>query len=183
MIHKLPKELQMTRRQLAIDGFVKVGIPGDCNSGVVTEWCWAKRLSKSYARLITCCMSQNGVGYGDVVEFREWPKQSHPLSKQFLWVVSRGSEQVMIAYASRSDAASASQKAQKRLKSRCRDVQRFLETARGEGLVLAWECMHAGFLCIALPVGTTDDEADRLLGDCPHLVEVGEMCRAWFPGS
>jgi hypothetical protein len=170
MNHKRLKELQEIYRRAERDGMVKVGIPADPSSGIAMEWCWAKRLSSSYARLANFCVCGGGINFGDVVEFSEQPEPDVIL-KEFVRVVSRGSEQAMVAYATRDEVADASESMREQIRQRHREILQYLDDFRRTGAVLAWEGTEPGLLCIALPVGTTEEEVDRLLSCCPHLVD------------
>jgi hypothetical protein len=169
MNRKLINELQASYRQAERDGMVKVAIPG----GPLVEFCWAKRLSNHFARLANCCVCGGDVNHGDVVEFRE-QAEPHPIHKEFVRVVSRGSRQWAVVYATPSEAASSSARVHQRLKKRRGDVSQFLKKARSDGAVLAWEGVELGVLCVALPVSTSDEDAERLLHACPHLIEADE---------
>ena len=163
-------DLQAIYREAERDGMVKVGIPCHPSTGITLEWCWATRLSDSHARLDNCCLFQDDVAFGDVIEFRE-QAEPHAIRKEFVRVVSRGSEQVLVAYATLDEAADTSEFKREQLKERLQQIDRFLENACGGIAALAWEAPEPGFLCIALPVGTTAEEAERLLAPCPHFLD------------
>ena len=170
MSHELPDDLLQIYRQAKCDGMVKIGIPTHPSTGLKVELCWAKRLSPSYARIDHVSIIQAGVGFGDVVEFRE-RAQPHAVLKEFVRVVSCGSEPLVVAYATRKEAAISSKSMRAQLRKRRCDIDRFLENPRGGRAALAWVGAEPGVLCIALPVGTTEEEAERLLASCPHLVD------------
>lgn len=149
---------------------VKVGIPPDPTIGIKVEWCWAKRLSASYARLDNVCLCQESIGFGDVVEFCE-QAEPHAILKKFVRVVSRGSKQVVVTYATANEAFSCSKSKRAQLQKRRRKIDRFLENDSGGIAALAWAGGIPGVLYIALPVGTTEEEIAQFLSSCPHLVD------------
>jgi hypothetical protein len=98
MNRKLINELQAIYRQAERDGMAKLAIPSDSSDNSIIEFCWAKRLSNRVARLANCWVCGAGVNYGDVVEFRELP-ELHPIHKEFVRIVSEGSCQCVVLYA------------------------------------------------------------------------------------
>lgn len=90
------ESMREVHRQALADGMVKVGIPMDGEGGG-SEWCFAKRLSASHARLDNVPVFCDGVHYGDVVEFRE-QDPPHELFKDFVRVVTQGSGTLVLPF-------------------------------------------------------------------------------------
>ena len=139
-------DMQETYRQAECDGMVKVGIPCHPSTGITLERCWAKRLSASYARLDNVCLFQDGVGFGDVVEFRE-QAEPHAILKEFVRVISRGSIQTLVVYATRAEAADDSDGMRQELSDRRKDIHGFLEALFVRAATLVWEHVKPGVLC------------------------------------
>ncbi len=165
MNRKLTNELQAIYRQAERDGMVKVAIPGDS----IVEFFWAKRLSNHFARLANCCVCGADVNYGDIVEFHE-QAEPHPIHKEFVRVVSRGSWQSVVAYATPEERERLDSAAKARLRRQWRAITNFFQSLPDDEQPLAWESLEMGVLCVAVPLSFTEAEVDRLLGACPHLL-------------
>jgi hypothetical protein len=165
MNQKLINELMAIYRQAERDGMVKVAIPG----GTVVEFRWAKRLSNHFSRLANCCVCGADVNYGDVVEFRELP-EPHPNHKDFVRVVSKGSWQCVVSYATPEERERLDSAAKARLRRRWRAITKYFQSLSDDEQPLVWEGLEMGVLCVAVPLSLTEAEVDGLLGACPHLV-------------
>jgi ribosomal protein S17 len=83
------EELKRVHRQAVADGMVKVGLPVK-GRNVSVEWCFAHRLSRTFARIANIPVHADNVHYGDVVEYRE-QRPRHQLLKEFVGVRTQGS--------------------------------------------------------------------------------------------
>jgi hypothetical protein len=140
--------VQEINRQAVADGMVKVGLPMSGFDG--REWCFAYRLSAIHARLNNVPVYSDGIGYGDVVEFRE-QDPPHELLKEFVRIVTRGSRTVVLSYCKEGTSEDA-----------CR---RLFQQARERLLALpedirpkAIEAPAIGWVALALPLGLSPSE-------------------------
>ena len=69
---------------------VKIGIPMELPSGGI-EWCFAKPVSATHARIDNIPVCCSHVNYADIVEFAE-QESPHVLFKTFVQVKTQGSE-------------------------------------------------------------------------------------------
>ena len=160
-------------RQAVADGMVKVGIP--CEYGPVNrEWCWAKRLSSSFAKLDNCCVYRDDVYFGDVVEFCERDNDHggpHPVMKSFVRVVSRGSTQLPIAYGTAVELADRSDRMRAEFTDRFRTICAFCDAMPIAVRPVCVEGFVAGIAHVAFPATVTIDEARALAAGIPFAVD------------
>lgn len=154
-------------------GLIKVGIPCDGSTGPSREWCWAQRLSPSYARLDNCCTFADGVNFGDIVEFREQGDDDggpHELLKSFVRVVTRGSTQHVVTYATVDESCDKSDRNREVMTKRYRELRQYCDALPSDVRPIAVEGMVAGLACVAFPPQVTDGDAESLMAKYPHLV-------------
>lgn len=167
------EELQEINRQAIRDGMVKVGIPCDDVRGPSREWCWAKRVAPSYARLENCCVFAEGVNFGDIVEFREQGQEDggpHELLKAFVRVVTKGSTQRDIVYATVAEVRNKSDRTIAEMRRRIAGIRRFCNSLPVGVRPSYIEGLTPGLACIAFPAGISDEIVDDVLANCPHVI-------------
>lgn len=162
--------MQETYRQAERDGMVKVAIRTHPSTGYTIEWRWATRLSASYAPLDKACLFRDGIGFGVVVECRE-QAEPHPIFAEFVEVISPGSIQTLVAYATRAEATDDLDGMRQKLSDRRKHIHGFLEDLFVRAATLVWEHAKPRVPCIAIPSDTTDEEAERLFTRYPHMVD------------
>lgn len=168
------KEYASIARQAVADGMVKIGIPIDEEVGPSLEWCWAKRVSATHAKLDNCCMFSDVVGFGDIVEFRELDDADggpHELLKVLVRVVTRGSTQCLCEYATEQESADSSPASNRSLSSRLRAIRLALESLPEEVRPIYVEGMFPGFACVAFPAAVTPEQADAFVAACPFVIQ------------
>lgn len=156
------------------EGLIKVGIPCPDDCGPSMEWCWARRMSPSYARLENCCTFADGVSFGDIVEFCEQDDSDggpHEFLKSFVRVVTRGSTQHVVAYATIDESRDKSDRSREIITQRYRELRRYCDAMPNSVRPIAVEGMVPGLACVAFPAHVTDDEAETLIADYQHLVD------------
>jgi hypothetical protein len=169
MNRKALKAASEAYRTAIEDGMVKVAIPFDSSDTRVIELCWAKRLSGRFARLVNCCVCGGDVNYGDVVEFREMA-EPHPVHKEFVRVVSRGSRKWAVVYATPEERADPDAAVKARLNRRWRAIARYFLSLPDDERPLAWEGVDVGLKCVAFPLSLTESQLESLFWACPHMV-------------
>jgi hypothetical protein len=137
------ESLQELHRQAVADGMVKVGLP--MLDGRGTEWCFGKRLSAIHARLDNVPAYCPGIGFGDVVEFRE-QEPPHELFKDFVRVVTRCSATVVIPYCGEDVPKAESSRLYREARERLQALPEAIRPLEVEGLVPGW-------VALALPLG------------------------------
>lgn len=90
------QDMQAIHEKAAADGFVKVGLPMDNSESC--EWCFARRISPTHAKIDNVPVACAAVNYGDVVEFRE-QDPPHVLFKEYVRVKTRGSQTFVFRFA------------------------------------------------------------------------------------
>jgi hypothetical protein len=169
MNRKALKAASEARRTAIEGGMVKVAIPSDSSDNPIIELCWAKRLTNRFVRLANCCVCGRDINYGDVVEFREMA-EPHPIHKEFVRVVSRGSQQWAVAYATPEERAQPDAAVKARLNRRWQAIAKYFLSLPDDEQPLAWEGVDEGLVCVALPLSLTESQLESLFGACPHMV-------------
>jgi len=167
------KDAIAINQQAVADGMVKIGIPIGTPPSASREWCWAQRVAPSYARLENCCVYGEGINFGDIVEFREQGDEdggAHEVLKLFVRVVTKGSTQRDILYATSAEARNKSDRMIAKLRSRIVGIRRFCDSLPVAVRPLCVEGLTPGRACIAFPADVNDDSVDELLAHCPHLI-------------
>jgi len=151
------ESLQEVHRQAVADGMVKVGLPISERGGG-TEWCFGKRLSATHARLDNVPVYCDGIGYGDVVEFRE-QDPPHELFKEFVRVVTRCSTTYVFPVFDDEEATPS----EGELRSTMLRVRASLLSMPEGDRPLAIEGVMAGWLASAWPLSVTAEQRARAI--------------------
>jgi hypothetical protein len=167
------KDAIAINQQAVADGMIKIGIPIGTPPSVSREWCWAQRVAPSYARLENCCVYGEGINFGDIVEFCEQGDEDggpHEILKRFVRVVTRGSTQRDVLYATIAEARNKSDRTIAKLRRRIVGIRRYCDSLPVEVRPHYVEGLTPGLACIAFPADISDDRVDELLANCPHLI-------------
>jgi hypothetical protein len=154
------------------DGMVKVGIPSDDNAS--REWCWARRVSPTHARLANCCVFRDDVNFGDIVEFEEQPECEggpHQFLKRFVRVVTRGSTQCEFMYSTDAEARDKSQAMREKLTHRLRTIRTTLDKLPESVRPICFEGLFTGYGCAAFPATVTAQQAEQFVAACPFVLD------------
>jgi hypothetical protein len=155
------------------DGMVKIGVPAD-SGPIAREWCFAKRISPTHAKLMNCCVHADAVNFGDIVEFREQGDDDggpHELLKSFVRVVTRGSTQCEFLYSTDDEARDKSPAMQSTLSHRLNRIRAALEELPEDVRPICVEGLFAGFACAAFPVTVTSEQAEAFVAACPFVLD------------
>lgn len=166
-MNKAMQELQSIRRQALADGMVKLGLPMAGEDGGV-EWCFARRLTASHARIDNVPAFCDGVAFGDVVEFAELSPPDE-LLKEFVRVVTRGSETVVLPYGDERVP-----RLKDGLPSLFSQVRDRLLALPQEIRPLTVEGVMPGWVALALPLGLTNEQVravERCIGFKPRRAQ------------
>ncbi len=165
------EEMRESMRRAAADGMVKIGIPHiDSN---VREWCWARPVSPTHAKLENVCIA-GGVSYGDIVEFEEQTAADggpHDVLKSFVRVVTRGSTQCGFVYANARESRAKSSEIACRLQGRWKRIHDVLMGLPESERPLSIEGLMPGFGVAAFPASVEPSRAEQLLAGCPSVLE------------
>lgn len=151
-------ELTAAHRQAIDDGMVKVGIPMELPCGGI-EWCFAKRVSATHARIDNIPVFCSHVNYADIVEFAE-QDSPHVLFKAFVRVKTQGSECLTFSCVPESLSRTLSVH---QLRARATAVRERLDAAPEHVRPLCIEGVEPGVLSAAWPVGTDVDAVAAFL--------------------
>lgn len=154
------------------DGMVKVAIPSSC--GGTLEWCWARRISPTHAKLENCCVFCDDVNFGDIVEFAEQPADNggpHEVLKQFVRVVTRGSMQCEFFYSTDAEAGDDSPEMREKLSHRMRTIRNTLKALPDAVRPICIEGLLTGYGCAAFPITVTPEQAERFVLACPFVLD------------
>jgi hypothetical protein len=165
------RALQKEMNKARADGMVKIGIPHIESS--VREWCWAKPVSRTHARLDNVCMA-GGVQYGDIVQFEELSDHDggpHDVMKSFVRVVTRGSTQCAFLYATEQESKAKSPRIAAVLTARWKRIHEALMALPECERPLTIEGLALGFGIAAFSVDVSPERAEEILAACPSVVE------------
>ena len=168
------KDAITINKQAVADGMVKIGIPCNEDAPASREWCWAKRVSRTHAKLENCCLHRDGVRFGDVVEFREQSDEdggSHEVLKLFVRVISRGSTQCEFFYATVAESRDESPAMKFSLTHRWRQICQSLKTLPEDVRPMYCEGMVPGYGCAAFPASVSPVMAEAVVADCPFVID------------
>jgi hypothetical protein len=150
---KSMESLQEVHRQAVADGMVKVGLPISERGGG-TEWCFGKRLSAIHARLDNVPVYCDGIGYGDVVEFRE-QNPPHELFKEFVGVVTRCSATAVLPYCDEDVPENPGRQLYRAARERLLALPEAIRPLAIEGVIPGW-------VAVALPLGLSRRQFARV---------------------
>jgi hypothetical protein len=165
-VSKSIERLQGIHRQAVADGMVKVGLP--MSDGRGTEWCFGKRVSAIHARLDNVPVYCDGIGYGDVVEFRE-QDPPHELFKEFVRVVTRCSAKAMMPYSVPGVPEPESSRLYREARERLLALPEAIRPLAIEGVMPGW-------VALALPLGLSRSEFAAVA----RAVVPPELSPRWF---
>ena len=150
-------ELEAVHRKAIADGMIKVGIPMTGVEGC--EWCFAKPVSPSHAKLVNVPVHCDHVHYGDVVEFRE-EDPPHVLLKQFVRVKTQGSHSQAFQFVSDEVAQAL---APDQLQHRARRMLKYLHDAPAHIRPLDVVYVGAGWMVGAWAMTADADEVQKFV--------------------
>jgi hypothetical protein len=159
-------------REVLDEGIVKIGIPAA--DGSTMEWCFAKRVSTTHAKLMNCCVFSDAVNFGDIVEYRERGDDyggPHELLKLFVRVVTRGSTQCEFMYSTDAEARDKSQAMREKLTHRLRTIRSTLDRLPEGVRPICCEGLLTGYGCAAFPATVTAKQAEQFVAACPFVLD------------